>query len=352
MPRLPPLLGLVFTLAALLPGGPATATPAAATASDDIFAANRRLGRGVNIIGYDPLWRDPAQARFHDRHFRALKAAGFQAVRLNLHPFRFLRAENDWRLPASWWRTLDWALDQAQANGLVAIVDLHEFNAIGENVAAGHAPFLAFWRQIAAHLRHAPDSVYFEILNEPCKQLTPALWNTWLAEALAIIRATHPHRPVIVGPAQWNAIKALPELALPPADRHLIVTVHYYDPMEFTHQGAAWSSHREKSGITWRGTAEEQDKIERDFARAAAWAQTHQRPLFLGEFGAYDRAPLDSRVRYTAAVARTAEKFGWAWAYWQFDSDFLLWDMQNDRWVEPIRDALIPRPTAPATGTP
>jgi endoglucanase len=33
---------------------------------------------------------------------------------------------------------------------------------------------------------------------------------------------------------------------------------------------------------------------------------------------------------------------GWSWAYWQFDSDFIVFDIKNDRWVEPIRDALVP----------
>jgi endoglucanase len=41
----------------------------------DASAQNQRLGRGVNIIGYDPLWKSPANARFQDRHFRLIKAA-------------------------------------------------------------------------------------------------------------------------------------------------------------------------------------------------------------------------------------------------------------------------------------
>ena len=50
----------------------------------------------------------------------------------------------------------------------------------------------------------------------------------------------------------------------------------------------------------------------------------------------------------TAAVARLAESLGWSWAYWQFDSDFILYDIPAKRWVEPIRDALIPpRAAAP-----
>ena len=34
-------------------------------------------------------------------------------------------------------------------------------------------------------------------------------------------------------------------------------------------------------------------------------------------------------------------------AYWQFDSDFIAWDMKKDGWVEPIRSALLPAPQQP-----
>jgi hypothetical protein len=34
-----------------------------------------------------------------------------------------------------------------------------------------------------------------------------------------------------------------------------------------------------------------------------------------------------SRVRYTAEVVREAERMGWSWSYWQFDSDFIAFDM-------------------------
>jgi hypothetical protein len=56
----------------------------------DAYEQNRRLGRGVNIIGYDPIWRSRDQARFQEKHFRQLKEAGFQSVRINLHSFRHM----------------------------------------------------------------------------------------------------------------------------------------------------------------------------------------------------------------------------------------------------------------------
>ncbi len=307
----------------------------------DALEQNRRLGRGVNIIGYDPIWRSRDQARFQEKHFRSLQEAGFSSVRVNLHPFRHMNRTNGWALADTWLTTLDWAVKQATAQGLQVILDFHEFNTMGEDPEGNKDRFLAFWRQLATHERRASDQVLFEILNEPCQKLTPALWNQYLREALAIIRESNPTRTVIVGPAFWNSVDHLAELELPDNDRNLIVTVHYYKPMEFTHQGASWTGQRDKSGVTW-GTEAEREAVKRDFAKVAAWSKEHNRPIFLGEFGAYDKGPMESRVRYTDAVARTAESFGWSWAYWQFDSDFILWDMKRDTWVEPIVHALIP----------
>jgi endoglucanase len=113
--------------------------------------------------------------------------------------------------------------------------------------------------------------------------------------------------------------------------------------MEFTHQGAPWASaYKDKTGALWTGSDAERQRTEADFAKAQAWAAAHGRPVLLGEFGAYDKGDMESRARYTAHVARAAEKLGWSWTYWQFDSDFVVYDIDQDRWVDPIRRALVP----------
>jgi endoglucanase len=271
-----------------------------------------------------------------------LKEAGFNSVRINLQPFRFMNATNDYALSASWFELLDWAVREAQAQDLRVILDLHEFIPMAEDPVTGKVKFLAFWRQLSAHCQSAPESVLFEVLNEPSLKLTPALWNEYLAEALAIIREKNPTRTVIVGPGYWNSLDHLAELALPVSDRNLIVTIHYYKPMDFTHQGAAWVHREHKLGVNWLGTPAELGVINSDFDKAARWAKEHNRPLFLGEFGAYDKAPMESRVRYLRSIVQAAEQRGWSWAYWQFDSDFILYDIGRDAWIEPILHALIP----------
>ncbi len=306
----------------------------------DPFDQVKRMQRGVNIIGYDPIWKNFDKARFKEKHFKLIHEGGFQTVRINLHAFSHMDKKG--HIQPAFLKTLDWAVKGALESDLKVILDLHNFTDIAKNPAAYKTRFLAFWEQIAPRYKDAPNSLMFEILNEPNGQLTPVLWNQYLREALAIIRKTNPTRIVVVGPAFWNGIDHLTELELSKEDRNLIVTVHYYHPMPFTHQGAKWNKDTAGlSGIKW-GADEEKRKVETDFNRVQEWSKAEERPILLGEFGAYEKADMDSRSKYTAHLARTAESLGWAWAYWQFDADFIIYDIDKDRWVEPLRKALIP----------
>lgn len=327
----------------LVPCIPApTAAAAAAPSASEAFEQNKRLGRGVNILGWDPAWRDLSKARFREEHLRLIHEAGFTGVRIVMYPFSDAR-RNDGKISAAWFATLDWAIDRALANHLTVDLDFHEYEAMSEDPVGRKDLFLSMWSQIAEHCRDRSDQVLFEVLNEPHGKLTPQLWNQLLADAHDLIRRSNPRRTLIIGPGQWNGIGELKDLQLPEDDRNIIVTVHYYSPMKFTHQGASWAG-QTQTGVEWTGTLEERDAVTRDLNTAQGWAAAHNRPIFLGEFGAYDKADMDSRARWTSFVARQAEKRGWSWAYWQFSNDFVLYDIPNHRWVEPIRDALIPPP--------
>jgi endoglucanase len=316
----------------------AAAGPASAEVTPQ--AQVKAMGRGVNILGYDPIWRDPAQARFRLNHLARIKKGGFDTVRVNLHAFEHMDVEH--RLDPAWLATLDKVVAAALAQKLTVILDEHNFSACGEKADACKPRLMAFWRQIGQRYKDTDDAMVFEILNEPNGQLTDSVWNRWLVEALAVIRQTNPTRNVIIGPSSWNNIGHLDALDLPKADRHIIATVHYYLPMEFTHQGAPWSSSTPKVGVTW-GTPAERRRMKDDFALVQRWAKAQDRPILLGEFGAYDKGDMASRAAYTAAAAREAEALGWAWTYWQFDPDFIVFDMKTDNWVEPIYNALIPK---------
>ncbi|HEX9449076.1 MAG TPA: glycoside hydrolase family 5 protein [Dongiaceae bacterium] len=306
----------------------------------DPWQQAQQMGRGLNVLGYDPIWKDPAKAHFKTQHFAAIRAAGFSTLRVNLAAFAHMNAANE--LDPQWLQTLDWVVAGASAQGLNVILDEHDYDRCGKDAVSCREKLMAFWQQIAARYRDAADNVLFELLNEPNGQMTPALWNRDLAELLTIVRRDNPGRSVIIGPANYNDFQRLGDLKLPEDDRHIIVTIHYYAPLTFTHQGAPWVMNGAlPTGVTWGSPAEYQ-AITDHFDLVARWSKAQQRPIFLGEFGAYDKGAMTSRAAYTAAVARAAEAHGWPWAYWQFDSDFIAYDMKRQSWVEPILKALVP----------
>lgn len=303
---------------------------------------NAKMGRGVNIIGYDSgFWKDPTNGRFKEKYFKMLKEGGFSTIRINLHPFR--QMDSKYVINPKWLETLDWAIKKGLEAKLMVILDMHEYTAMADDPIAKKDMYLSVWRQLASRYKNQPSDVVFELLNEPNQKLTVELWNEYLVDAIKIVRKTNPNRTVIVGPGNWNGKESLPTLVLPKEDKNIIVTVHFYHPMPFTHQGAPWSkNNKDLSGIKWTGSSEEKELIEIRLKVAYDWSIANDRPIFLGEFGAYDKADMESRAKYTAFVARTAEKFGFSWAYWQFDSDFILYDINKEAWVMPIKNALIP----------
>jgi endoglucanase len=332
------IASFLFMALASLASAPASAAPQAPAlqASDETFR------RGVNVLGYDPYWTDESKRRFEWRHFTEIKKAGFDFVRLNLQAFKHMDAQN--RLDPKWLAKLDDVVRHAQAAGLGVILDEHDFDPCSADLQLCRTKLSAFWAQVAPRFANAPRNVAFELLNEPHDQLNGEPWNELFAQVLGTVRTTNPTRIVVVGPTHWNSLKDLPLLKLP-ADPNLLVTFHYYEPFHFTHQGATWAGEEVKKlhGITW-GSDADRATMRSDFDQVAAWSAANRRPILLGEFGAYDKSgtPLDLRVAYINAARSEAERHRFGWAYWQFEGDFVVWDMPNQRWIEPVRKALIP----------
>ena len=127
---------------------------------------------------------------------------------------------------------------------------------------------------------------------------------------------------------------------LPVGDQYLLVTVHFYDPFHFTHQGAEWAEGSQAwLGTTW-GTDADKKAVTDAFDKAAAWGAEHHRPIYLGEFGAYSKSPIEGRAQWAAFVARAAESHGMPWTYWEFCSGFGAYDPVAKQWRLPLLEAL------------
>jgi len=308
------------------------------------FKQNERLGRGVNLGN---ALEAPAEGEWgvvlEEEYFQLIKDAGFDAVRIPIRWSAHASSSAPYQINSTFFDRVDWAVGQALARGLLAVINMHHYDGIAEDPSAHKVRFLALWEQIALHYKDYSDSLVFEMLNEPHDQLTPTLWNGLLQDALNVIRNTNPVRTVVVGTAEWGHAQSLDDLVIPVEDRNIIVTVHYYNPFHFTHQGAEWVSDSDAwLGTTWTGTSEEKQAVTDDFDGVTDWAQKHNRPIFLGEFGAYSKAGLEYRTRWTDFIAREAEERDMSWAYWEFCAGFGVYNQATSDWNYPILRALIP----------
>lgn len=329
-----------------LAAGLALLLPPAAPASDapDAAAVTRMLGRGINFgNALDAPSEGEWGLSLKEGYFEAVAKAGFHSVRIPVRWAPHAGAAPDYKIDPAYFARVDWALDQALSRGLAVVLNIHHDEAAQNEPEKFIPRAAAFWRQIATRYQDRPARLVFELLNEPNGAMTDAKWQASFPTLLAAAREANPTRTVIVGPGHWNGIDSLSAFSLPEADRHLIATFHYYSPFQFTHQGAEWAEGASAwLGQTWTATPDQLAALRRDLKKAADWGQAHGRPMYLGEFGAYNKAPTASRVAWTAAVAREAEALGMAWCYWEFGSGFGAYDPATDEWRRPILDALIP----------
>ena len=334
------LLGGCFRIAE---GPPAEIAPSPTI--PDPFQQNARLGRGVNLGNALEAPREGEWGvTLKEEYFQLIKEAGFDSVRIPIRWSAHAAPTEPYAIDPSFFARVDWAVDQALFRGLLVVINMHHYEEIMQDPSGHRERFLALWKQIAEHYKGYPTDLMLEVLNEPHDRLTSRVWNALLAEAIQTIRQTNPNRIIIVGPADWNSISALSRLELPAGNQHLIVTIHYYSPFHFTHQGAEWvPGGGAWLGTTWRGTPSEEEAIIRDFDLAARWAEAHNRPLYLGEFGAYRKADMESRALWTRFVARQAEKRGISWAYWEFCAGFGVYNRVRRAWNIPLLEALIPQ---------
>lgn len=302
------------------------------------------LNRGMNMGN---MLEAPNEGEWglyvQEHYFDEIKNAGFDFVRLPVRWNTHAEESTPYTIDTTFFARVDKIVNWAVEHDLVIIVDFHHYEEMMTNPWGHEERLLGLWKQVAEHYKDYPSTVFFEILNEPNSQLDTALWNSIVSKALPIIRETNPTRDVIIGPVNWNSPDWLSTLEVP-EDSHLIATFHYYSPFEFTHQGAEWNPDSAQwLGTTWDATDSQQAEIKNMFDSVKEWSAKHNNiRILLGEFGAYSKAPQDSRIRWTDFIAREAERHGFAWAYWEFASGFGAYDPNTNQWREDLLKALIP----------
>jgi endoglucanase len=348
------VVGLALVLAGCGPSAPlapSVTAPVAVAVSGDAAGVARALGRGVNLGNIleapsEGLWG----LRLSDSLFNAARASGAATIRLPIRWSSHAGATRPYTIDPVFLARIDYAVDAALARGLRIVINMHHYRQLDGDaldpqetaVDAGilDERYVAMWQQIARHFRGRPETVVYELYNEPHGALTAARWNALLQQALAAVRAIDTTHYIVIGPSQWNSASQLSALVLPPDDRRLIVTIHNYEPFYFTHQGADWAGLANSASITCC-TPTQLQALSEPIRVAAAWRTTWNRPIWIGEFGSYSKGPYASRVIYSRAARDSMEAHGMTWAYWEFAAGFGIYDPSTGAMRTELRDALF-----------
>lgn len=215
---------------------------------------------GFMAPGYDRAHFPDWTARVSDADLRALRAAGFDFVRLNVDvsPLFWVEgmAEAGALLDAAGAATA-----RLQRAGFSVVFDMHlmpeqddrpggihDVLGTGGREAKLFSSYLVLVSEAARRLAALPaDKTALELVNEPDQDwfsYAPASdrWPGQLSALYKAARAAAPKLPLVLTGARSGLIEGLLRLDAKPyaGDPNIFWSFHYYEPMAITHAGQPW----------------------------------------------------------------------------------------------------------------
>ncbi len=323
------------------------------------FSRAQHLKHGINASEWFAQSATDYSAARTNRYIDAQDIAlmaklGFDNVRLSIDPTPLEQnPRNAEGFNADFLGRLDRVVDAMLANGMAVQIDIHpepNYKQQVRNTGEGVDRFIMLWRRLAAHYAgRDPNLVFFEIMNEP-EISDPYRWAGIQARAAAAIREAAPKNTIIAtGPNYSGIADLLTQHPLP--DGNVVYNFHFYEPHEFTHQGAGWGSPwwSYTHGIPYPATESsmlelvkqvpsaadryafehywldhwDAHRIRLQMDAAADWGKSNNVPLICNEFGAYRRVTDPaSRMNYLHDVRTALEADGIGWTMWDYRGGF------------------------------
>lgn len=185
---------------------------------------NRVIFYGVNAI--DPAWMDQYYKHWDADYFQKMKEWGVKIVRIPVHypAFKWYEQKEN----GSYLRLLDQGVEWAASRGIYTIIDFHSIGwppsgewqqspwndpNWGQIYQFTSQDLRDFWATISKHFANDSRIAFYDLFNEPAKDLPNGqntsleAWIEWrdMAESLIdVIRENDPHRLILVGGLQFS----------------------------------------------------------------------------------------------------------------------------------------------------
>ncbi len=325
-----------FSLA--LAGMLALAVSSPAIAKTDSLPVGRCVNMGNSLEA--PSEGEWGGKKIDAADFKRIAAAGFKTIRLPVRWASRAGAAPPYTIDPRFMKRVKQVVADARRANLNIILNSHHFDDLHKDPSDANIARLAgIWTQVASAFADQPEArMWFEIENEPHDKFNATNLLKVLSPALAEIRKTNPTRAVIIGGEFWSGINSLKTLKLPD-DPNIVPTFHYYDPFDFTHQGATWVDPVPPAGRTY-GTADDAKRMVDGVQKVRDYIAKTGKTPFMGEFGANGPIPPTQRVKYQKAVRVAFDELGIGMCAWGYTNTFPLWDNAKKKWVPGMRDAM------------
>ena len=301
----------------------------------------------------ETLWNNPT---VNKSLFELVKDSGFDTVRI---PVSFMdkigSAESGYAIDTAWMNRIKTVVDYALDSGLYVIMDMHHDGSKdvtgkwidislpeGTQRTAMLNKFSAVWTQIAETFADYDQHLVFESMNEVMIGESYGYTSSLAYENINALNQTfvnavrsvdgNSDRCLLIPGYNTNIDLTISGLFKKPTDttaNRLMLSVHYYDPYDFTLN--------EQGTSTW-GSSEEIAYLKSQMQKISAFANGLNMPVIIGEYGAVNKENDFNRIIYLSALNRTAETYNIVTAYWDNgytgQYGFALFDRNSNMIIE------------------
>lgn len=251
-------------------------------------------------------------------------------------------------------KKLDTALPLCEKYGLMVVVDLHSppggntkfkgsyihSNGSFFSSVKCQQKFIETWEKIARRYKNSKIIWGYDLVNEPEEKgslktsLTDDTVSDWheLAERAArAIRAIDAERTIIVeaGPGSPTDFVGFEPIAA----SNVVYSVHFYEPITFTHQSIPMIPGASKEPCRYPGEIDgkmwNKEALELSLKPVIDFQKRYGGHIYIGEFSAIRWAPDHSAFRYLKDAIDLFEENGWDWSYHAF-REWDGWSVEHD----------------------
>jgi len=243
------------------------------------------------------------------------------------------------QFPESHWERLDRFLDDCEANGMRACIDLHQW--LGYGYLNGQATteiwrrksyqdsFVEFWRLVAKRYADRGDVIYaYELMNEPHAsyggQDFADKWHLLAQRAVDAIRQYDSTHAIVVDCTDWGNPSGFEHLR-PLDDDNIVYSFHMWVPHQFTHQGVNNQRSASYPSGNWNA-----DWIRGQLSPVLEFRDKYNVRILVGEIGASASADPRDRAAYFEDCLILFEEYGFDYAQWCY-AEWGLWSLEHIR---------------------